>query len=146
MGSEEEYEKLYKKLDAGQRFQLAKEEAKLKRDKKAVKINRFGDHNLGEITAFVTRVVGNPPIKLCEENGWYTVVYSTEEEQAKLMGLQGKKAVGGSEIKVVKKDLRFSVDEVFAFLIEGVRMRERANFGDIVPPPQTLFSHKGGDQ
>ena len=60
MGSEEEYEKLYKKLDAGQRFELAKEENKLKKDKKAVKINRFGDHTMAAMTAFLTRVVGTP--------------------------------------------------------------------------------------
>ena len=50
------------------------------------------------------------------------------------MALQGKKAVNGGEIRVVKKDLRLSVEEVFAFLIDGVRMRERANFGDITIP------------
>ena len=138
MGSEQEYEALFKKLDAGQKFELAKEENKLKRDKKAVKINRFGDYSLAEIIAFITRVVGNPPIKLYEEGGWYTVIYPTEEEQAKLLALQGKKIVGAGEIKVVKKELRLSVEEVFTFLIEGVRMRERAQLGDI--PPRRHFS------
>ena len=76
--------------------QIYIEEAKRNRDKFAVKICRFGDHTLKSVEALLTRAIGNPLESIKEDNGWYNVIVSTQEDEQKLMALKGRK-IAGSE-------------------------------------------------
>ena len=100
------------------------EEEKRTRNQFGVKISKFGLFTQADFANFVTRIIGDAPQRIIEDQGWYKVVVTTEEAEKRLLNLKGKKVSGGFELKVFRSSPKMTPAEIFSWLTRDVRLQD----------------------
>ena len=134
---EEEYDLLLRRVGPVWAKRILVEEEKRTRGKFGVKINKVGQFSLRDFSAFLTRILGEAPLSITEDHGWFKVSLASEEQEKKVLSLRGKKIAGGFDLRVFRSNPRMTATEIFSWMTRDVRIQD--NMATLDYHPRGVF-------
>ena len=102
-----------------------------------MKINKVGQFSLRDFSAFLTRILGEAPLSITEDHGWFKVSLASEEQEKKVISLRGKKIAGGFDLRVFRSNPRMTATEIFSWMTRDVRIQD--NMATLDYHPRGVF-------